>query len=322
MFDPKQITAQAAQRLENPAYPGRRLALLHSAIALGCSLVLTIINYFLNHQVAGTGGLGGIGTRTVLQSIQSVMSLGLTIGMPFWEYGFLAAAMGYSRQQPVGPKSLLKGFHKFGPLLRLMVLQLLLYTLLLSTAIQIASSVVVLTPLGQPMMDAMQVLAEDQSFLQTGVLTDEMLMSLVQAAMPAYIAGICLFALAAIAVAYRLRLAPYMALDGQRKALRALLSSNRLMKGSCVSFFKLDLHFWWYWALQGVCSALAFGDVLLPALGVQLPVSADAAMFIFYGAQLALALLLAWRWRAGVETTFAVAYDSLLPKPEPTNTEN
>lgn len=311
MFDPKQIIARAGQRLENPAYPGRRLAFIHSAIALGCSLVLTLINYFLNHQVAGTGGLGGIGTRTVLQSAQSVLSLGLSICMPFWEYGFVAAAMGYSRQEQVGPKSLLKGFHHFGPLLRLMILQLLLYTLLLTTAVQIASSIVVLTPLGQGMMDTMQLLAEDQAFLQTGVLTEEIMMSLVQAAMPAYIAGLVLFALVAVPVAYRLRLAAYGVLDGERKALRALLSSNRIMRGNCMGFFKLDLRLWWYWVLQLLCSLLAFGDVLLPALGVQLPVGSDGAMFIFYGAQLVLSLLVAWRWRAGVETTYALAYDTL-----------
>lgn len=310
-IDPKQITEKTARQLQAASYPGSRLALVHTAIALGCSLVLTLLSYFLNHQVAGTGGLAGIGTRSVLQSVQSILALALTAAMPFWEFGFVAAAIGYARQEQVSPKHLLKGFGKLFPLLRLLLLQAALYSLLLTLAMQLASTVVLLTPLGGGMLEMVESLSQNAEFVQTGMLPEEMLMPLVKAALPAYVVGLLVFVLAAIPVSYRLRLTPYMVLDGSKRVLFAMVAGNRIMKGNCLDFFKLDLHFWWYWVLQGVCSLLAFGDVLLPLIGVQLPISADAAMFLFYGLQLVLSLVLSWRWRATVETAYAVAYDTL-----------
>lgn len=312
MLEPKLLRQQTAQRLEEASYPPRRLALLHSGVALGCSLVLTVVSYLLSRQISGTGGLGGIGTRTVLQSIQSVLSAALTVGMPFWEFGFIAAVMGYARQEQVGIKDLLTGFHRFGPIVRLMLLQMILYGLIAVAATQIASTVVLMSPFGTGMLNVMQTLSENAEFLQTGVFPEEMMEQLLKAAVPVYVVAGVLFLAACIPVTYRLRLARYLVLDEERpRALACLLQSNRAMKGNCLAFFKLDLGFWWYWALQGVCSLLAFGDVLLPLLGIELPLGADAAMFLFYFLQLAGSLALAWAWRAPVETVYALAYDRI-----------
>lgn len=309
VLNPRQLKQHTAQRLSAASYPPQKLALLHTGIALACSLVLTVVSYLLSDQVASTGGLAGIGMRSVLQSAQSVLSLALTVAMPFWEFGFIAAAMGYARQENVGFKDLCKGFRRFGPLLRLLLLQAMVYMLLLVTAAQIGSIVIMATPLGSGMMDLVQSLSENETFMQTGMFPEEMLEPLIRAAIPAYVATGVLFAVAAIPVSYRLRLATYMVLDGQNRALLAMLTSNRAMKGNCIGFFKLDLSFWWYWALQGVCGLLAFGDVLLPLVGVELPFDGQTAVFLFYGLQMAGSLALAWAWRASVETAYASAYD-------------
>ena len=308
----KLLKHQTAQRLEEASYPPRHLALLHSGIALVCSLALTVVTYLLSRQISGTGGLAGIGTRTVLQSIQSVLSTALTVGMPFWEFGFIAAAMGYARQEGVGPKDLLTGFRRFGPILRLLLLQMVIYGLIAVAVTQIASTVVMMSPFGAGMLDVMQTLSGNTEFMQTGVFPEEMMEQLLKAAIPVYVVAGALFLAASIPVAYRLRLARYMVLDAERpRALACLLQSNRAMKGNCLALFKLDLSFWWYWALQGVCSLLAFGDVLLPLVGIELPFGADGAMFLFYGLQLAGSLALAWAWRAPVETAYALAYDAI-----------
>ena len=309
VLNPRQLKAETDRRLAAASFPPRRLALLHTGIALTCSLVLTVISYLLSDQVASTGGLAGIGMRSVLQSAQSVLSLALTVAMPFWEFGFIAAAMGYARQENVGFKDFCKGFRRSGPLLRLLLLQAAVYMLLLVMAAQIGSIVIMATSLGDSMMDLVQTLSENETFLQTGMFPEEMLEPLIRAAIPAYVATGILFAVAAIPVSYRLRLATYMVLDGQNRALLAMLTSNRAMKGNCIGFFKLDLSFWWYWALQGVCGLLAFGDVLLPLVGVELPFDGQTAMFLFYGLQMAGSLALAWAWRAPVETAYASAYD-------------
>lgn len=312
ILESRQLKRQAQRRLADASYNPSRLALIHTGIALACSLVLTVIHYLLSRQVSGTGGLEGIGTRSVLQSAQSILSLMLSVGMPFWEFGFVAAAMGFARREKVAIRDLTRGFRRFGPILRLLLLQMMLYTLVALLATQLASMVILLTPLGNGAMVLMETLSQDAQFLETGVLPDAMLMPLLQALIPVYIAAGVLFAVVAIPLGYRLRLARYMLLEGdQPRALAAMLGSSHIMRGNCTDYFKLDLSFWWYWLLQALCSALVFGDSLLALVGVKLPVDGEAAVFLFYGLQLVASLLLAWRWRAPVETTYALAYDTL-----------
>lgn len=306
----KQDTAKA---LSQAAYSPRRLALLHSGIALGASLILTVVSFVLTRQVGTTGGLAGIGTRTVLQSVQTVLQLVLTVAMPFWEAGFLFCAMSMARGRQTAPAAFTEGFRRFGPFLRLFLLQLGVYLLIGMLAVQIASVIFMLTPFAEPMLQIMQALSQDTAFIQTGMPSETLVEELMQAAIPAYIILGIVFLVVAIPVFYRLRLSRYILLEEDHpRALAALVRSSRYMKGSCVAFLKLDLSFWWYYLLQGLCGAVAYADVLLPALGITLPFDGDVAFFLFYGVYLAANLALAWRVRSQVETTYAMAYDSLL----------
>ena len=141
-------------------------------------------------------------------------------------------------------------------------------------------------------------------------------MQILEAAMPVYIVMALVLVALCIPVSYRLRLVPYMIMDGQNAALKAMLHSNRTMKGKCFDFFKLDLGFWWYWVLQFACSLLVFWDLLLPALGISLPIDGPAAMFLFFLLQSLGSLAISWAFQSRVETTYALAYDTLTAKPE------
>lgn len=311
-MDISTIRLEAKSRLENTAYCPKKLALIHAGAAILCSLVLTVINLILANQMSGTGGLAGMGTRAVLESAQSVLSLALSLALPFWTYGFVAAALKMARGQDFSPKDLLRGFQRFGPLLRLMLLQGLLYTLVAFLAIQIGSIVATVTPLGAELMAvAQEQLMGNMAYLEQGILSDEVAVQILKAAVPVYIVILALFALLCIPVSYRLRLAPYMVMDGQNAALKAMLASNRAMKGNCFGFFRLDLGFWWYWGLQLACSLLAFWDLLLPAVGITLPIDGTVAMFLFFLLQSVASLAIAWAWQSRVETTYALAYDGL-----------
>lgn len=306
----KQDTANA---LSQAVYDPRRLALLHSGIALGASLILTIVSFVLSRQVGNTGGLAGIGTRTVLQSAQTVLQLVLTMAMPFWEVGFLFCAMSMARGRQTAPADFTQGFRRFGAFLRLFLLQVGVYLLIGMLVIQVASVIFMVTPFAEPMLQLIHTLSQDAAFLQTGMPSEALMEQMMQAAVPAYIILGIVFLVAAIPVFYRLRLSRYILLEEDHPgALAALVRSNRYMKGNCVAFFKLDLSFWWYYLLQGLCGAIAYADVLLPALGIGLPFDGDVAFFLFYGVYVATNLVLAWRVRSSVETTYAMAYDSLL----------
>ena len=306
----KQDTAKA---LSQAAYDPRRLALLHSGVALGASLILTVVSFVLTRQVDSTGGLAGIGTRTVLQSVQTVLQLVLTMAMPFWEVGFLFCAISMARGRQTAPADFTQGFRRFGPFLRLFLLQLAVYLLIGMLAIQVASMIFMLTPFAERMLQIIETLSQDTAFIQTGMPSEAPMEEMMQAAVPIYIILGIVFLVVAIPVFYRLRLSRYILLEeDQPGALAAMVRSSRYMRGSCVAFLKLDLSFWWYYLLQGLCGVIAYADVLLPALGIGLLFDGDMAFFLFYGVYVAANLALAWRVRSSVETTYAMAYDSLL----------
>ena len=102
--------------------------------------------------------------------------------------------------------------------------------------------------------------------------------------------------------------------DPAAGGLKAMLTSNRLMKGNCLALLRLDLHFWWYALAQVALSAISYGDVLLPALGIRLPMSATVAYFVFYALALGLQLWLYTRVNNRIFTTYAHAYLELLPR--------
>ena len=315
LMNSRQLKQQAAQRLSNASYNPRRLALIHAVVILICSLVLTVVDYLLSVQISGTGGLEGIRTRSILQTAQSVLYLALAVGTPFWDFGFVAASMGYARQEEVSPRDLTRGFRWFGPIVRFLLLQVILYILIALLATQVGSILIAFTPLGDKTLVLLDAVYQDPQFQQTGVLPDAMLLPLLESMIPVYVVSGVIFAVVAIPMSYRLRLTRYMIIDGPRpRVLMAMLISRQIMKGKCWDYFKLDLSFWWYWLLQVACSVLAYGGVLLAAAGIVLPFDPVVSEFLFYGLNLGASLLLAWRWRAPVETTYALTYDILTGK--------
>ena len=111
----------AAQRLAQATYDPQRLVLLHTGAVVALTLVLSAINYILQLQISDAGGLSGLGTRTVLSTIQMLLQLGQLVLLPFWQFGLIHAALRICRQEEATPDTLLGGFRRFGPLLRLMM---------------------------------------------------------------------------------------------------------------------------------------------------------------------------------------------------------
>ena len=63
----------AGERLSRASYDPRKLVLLHTAVSLGASFLLALLDLFLARQIDGTGGLAGIQTRTALETIRSAL---------------------------------------------------------------------------------------------------------------------------------------------------------------------------------------------------------------------------------------------------------
>ena len=321
ILNSRSLRQKAARRLESAPNQGK-LVLLFACVSAGLFLVFGLVSLLLESLIAGTGGLGGLQTRSILTTVQTLLNLFLFVFVPFWNLGYISVALKLGRGQAAAKASLLEGFRRFGPALRLMLLRLVVNFALFFAAIQVAGIVFSFTPWAQPFYQQLE--SQSLSDISAG-LDEAMLEALIPTMIPYWFIAGALYVVALIPVTYRLRLAEYRIMDDpQCGALMALLQSNRAMKGNCVALFKLDLHFWWYYLACALVALLCYGDVLLPMAGIPLPFNADVGLIVFYVVSQAAQVLLYWRCRNLVECTYVCAYDELLedwvlPAPPPQN---
>lgn len=314
-----QIKQAAEHRLS--AAPGApyKLTLMYAGISAGAGVLVTAVGYLLAREIDSTGGLAGIGTRTVLSVIRTMLTLIFTAAIPFWDMGYVRSALGFARGEQTGLRTLLEGFRRCGAVLRLLLLRSLLYTALAFLCLQLSSVLFALSPLGLSAIEAMD------AAMAEGVQSEVQLMEMILPTLwPVYILFGVVLCVVVIPVFYRLRLTDFLIMDGNDRALAAMAGSSRAMRGNRISFFRLDLHFWWYYALQLLSTALAYGDTVLSAAG--LPVQGDVWYFVFVLLSAVAQVLITWRFAPYVQTAYATAYDALRdgantqPKPaEPKN---
>lgn len=309
-LSPHTIKQTAAQRLSDSTYSPRKLIALHTGLSLAITLIISFLSYFLSRQIDDTSGLSGIGLRATLTTIQSGLQLAATVALPFWEIGFMRAALSMGRSQPAGPSTLLAGFRRFGPVLRLMFLLMLMFSILMMLCIYVGTGIFMMTPAAASYVEAMMPLIEDLSALNPELSLDEATLSaLMDTLMPAYLISAVLLAAASIPLLYRLRMASFAIMDDQRiGAFTAVRKSWKMTRHNCLRLFRLDLSFWWFYGLQLLLVAVAYLDLLLPALGITL---SDSAFLWFSLLQAVGQLALYWWAGSLVHTSYAVAYDTL-----------
>ena len=133
----------------------------------------------------------------------------------------------------------------------------------------------------------------------TFVIDDATYARLMQSMIPCFvICGIVMLALGG-PIFYSFRMTDYVIIDKPAMgALAALRESKKMMRGNRLQLLKLDISLWWYYLATAVASVVCYGDVLLPMLGIQLPVSFGIIFFL----------------RNRVEVTYALAYDAVKPE--------
>ncbi len=300
---PKQLHFFARQQLRQAATPYKKVVLLHTAIALGGSLLITALNYYLSHQIAGTGGLSGMGLRSVLTTLQSVLELGMMWALPFWEIGLLFCALRWAKGEEAGYGDLLQGFRRLGAVFGLQLLRGGLFFALGIALFYVCFSIFVMTPFGVPLMEFLEPIVAAAPSLNPAdaLMTPEQMMAMMELMVPLFIFfGVVYIALIAV-VFYRLRFAEFAVLEGSG-AVKAMLGSVRITAGSALQVVKLDLYFWWFYLLQIVAVAVSYADMLLP-------VSIGVGEFFLLSIVSALCQgVLLWQCRADVVTTLAAAY--------------
>ncbi len=299
----------AAQSLDRAGFDPKKLALIHTGVSLALALIITVLQFLLDQGIETTGGLSGIGTRTILSTLQMTLSTVSLILLPFWDAGFQRASLQIAGGKEAVPATLLEGFRRFMPVLRLFLLQLLLYFGLMLLCANAASMIYLLTPFSDGLMNVMDAAMADPALAEQAMLADDFVKQLMPHMTGMYIILGILLIVIAVPMFYRFRLAQFVIMDDPGVgALLAMGRSAQMMRGNRMDLFRLDLHFWWFYAAGLLLSAIGWMDVLLPAVGIELPIHADVGFFLFYLVYAVLRLLFYWQYNAKVQTTYAHFY--------------
>ena len=316
-LDRSTLKNMAADALAGAAYSPKKLILINSGAALGLALLVSLLQYVLQLQIDTTSGLSGLGMRSVLSTAQAFLQTGSMILLPFWEIGLLRALLCVARGQDNAPATLLEGFRRFGPVLRLQILRLVLCFAVAMLSSNISVIIFTLTPFSFKLMEAMlpmlETVTDPMALLEQ--VPEEVLMD---SALPLFIIFGIIFLALYIPVFYRIRLADFAIMDAPKTgAFKAMGISLRATKRNCMYLFRLDLSYWWYYLLELLAVLLCYSYDILLLCGVSLPISYEFGFFGSYLLYIAVTLALALLAKAKVQTTYAVAYDILQQSAEP-----
>lgn len=310
-----EIKAAALRRLMD-AGQAKRIAAIYAGVTLGLSALVTILGLVLEAMMSGATGLGGMGRRTILSSVQSMLPWVVGLITMCVELGYQAAMLRVARGQYASPQTLRLGFDRFWVLLRCILLEGVILFAIAFGGIYIATMLFMLTPFSGRVMEVLSPVLENVTLLSPEMVLDEALYDqLMQAMIPAFVMCAIVVAAAAIPVLYRLRMARFVIIDKPGiGALAALRESRKMMKGNCLRLAKLDISLWPYYIGCVFASLLCYGDVLLPMMGVRFPWSDTVSYYLFLALYLAVQFAVYYFLKNQAEVAYSIAYDSIRPK--------
>ena len=310
---------ETARNALDRAPHARRIILVYTAICCCLSVLTSLMSVFFSDRISGTGGLGSIGLRSVLSTGQSVLPLIQAIITACLGLGYHIAILTITRGYEAAPQVLRQGFRHWGVLIRVMLLQGIVYFLLGFAATYLSSFIFLMTPFSEGFMELMEPIVMNMTAMDNSLILDEAtLMAAAETMIPMLWILLAVFLLLVIPVYYRFRMVTFCLADNPRQgALAAMVQSRRLLRRNCFALFRLDLSLWWFYLASLVINLLCYGDVLLPMLGVSLPWSGTVSFFLFYVVSLVLQAALYCFAMNRVYAVYAVAYDALLDQQQP-----
>ena len=309
--DRNSLVIEANRRLEHTECDHRRLVMIYAGVMALVLALASGASWWLQTQISSTGGLQGIGMRSILETAATVLQLVSTIALPFWTMGYVLCILGIVRGKRMETGDLLGGFQRFFPLLRLNLYRVFKYFLIGTVLLYPSIMLFLSTPLAQPVYDILEPLVLNATdTTQVMVMMDEATaVALTEAMIPWMALYGGLFLLLAAPLYYRLRLADYILLDNPKLgALQAVRLSTMMTLRKRMQLFLLDLRFWWFYLGLGLSIAVCYLPLILSWFGISLPSWADYAC---YGGYLAVQFGIITAAQNKVEATWAVAYETL-----------
>ena len=103
--DRQLLKQRAHEALESASYDPQKMVLIHTGAASIVTLLTAAVSFLIQDGISGTGGLSGIGLRTMLSTAGSVLQNITNLVLPFWAFGYLIFILKVLRRQPVGPST-------------------------------------------------------------------------------------------------------------------------------------------------------------------------------------------------------------------------
>ena len=311
---PKTVKSVARELLSR-AGQLRQILLVYCGILLASCLVTTGLGQGLGSLMSRSGGLGNLGTRSLLSTLQTLLPMDHTLVLLVLDLGLLAAMLRISRGQFTSPQTLRTGLARSFPLLRLLLLQIPIYLALGLAMVYASMMLFFMTPLSNGVIELLTPMVNsgaDPQQLVTMLTTDDAaLMAFLKAVAPMYGILLVLMAAVMIPVSYRLGVAQLVIVEDPRAgAFRALSESFRMTRRNCMAFFKLDLSFWWYYLASMLVNVLPFLDSVVPM--------SESAGWLLYGLSLVLQIGLYYFFRPRLEVGRCLIYNAIRPKPQST----
>ena len=315
----RELRARAAELAAEYRGPARRLVLLYCIVLAALTLGSSGLNLVLESRIDTTGGLDGIGLRTMLQTIQQILSYLNQFFGPFWSAGFLTAMIAMVRGREPQVRDLTNGFRRVFRVLFHVAFEATAAFLLLVAVVNLSSLIFLLSPMGAEFNELMAPLLTDPNLLTAEGLLNEALISyqeLSRLLLPMLVLTAVIYLPLYTLMAYSFRLSLYLVMDRKIGAIPAHFLSIRLMRGHKWQLCKLDLSWWWYYLLGAVCWVVGYLDLLLGLLGVPLPMNATVMFFVTLAAYCVLFTLLSLWKKCEVDASYVLFYENVMP-PEP-----
>lgn len=299
------------------------LVLLYCGVIAALGLGSNGLHLYLDSRIQETGGLSGLGMRSVLQTIQSVLNYVNMLFGPFWSAGFLLAVLGMARDTAPRLGDLTGGFRRFGRIMAGMLFQMLVVILLMIATVNVGSTIFALTPAGMRFSRMLEPVMNDPNlFTPEGMVNMELIPPEALRLGLIWLGGLSLvlFLPVYIWLCYGFRMATYLMVERPIGGFRAHSESLRLMRGHKWQLLKLDLSFWWYHILGVLISLVGYLDVILGLAGIELPVN---RMVLYFATLTAYFVLLTglYLWKkCDVDAAYVLAYEQIA-YPEPAEVE-
>lgn len=292
----------------------RLLVLVYCGVLAVLSLGSSGLNLLLDSQIGQTGGLDGMGLRAILETAEEILFYINVLFGPFWSAGFLYAMLTMARGGAPRLEHLTEGFRRLGRILGHLAFDFLLVIALATASMYLAGILYTFTPWGTEFTAIMTPVLEHPDLIAADGTLNMALLPMEELAVvlrPMLVMGILIFLPVYLYLSLCFRMSMYLVMDRPISGVQAHFESMRLMRGHKWQLLKLDLSYWWYYALALAAGVLGYLDQILPLVGVELPKNSQVPFFLALGLYfLAYIAISLWK-KCEVDGAYVLAYEAI-----------